>query len=117
MTTRMSSRFIIPDWMPRAEPPPPPPPADPFRVEHLVNQFIDAKHDALFTAPDAYYRTTGIDAIDGVPAILDRLNAARDGMLDQARHDGERQALGERLDDHLVEAMQGIERHATAQRE
>ena len=65
----MSAEFVIPDWMARAEPPPQPAldDVDPHRVEALVNRFIAAKQEAMFTAPDAYYRTTGGDAVDAHP--------------------------------------------------
>lgn len=56
----MSSGFVFPDWMARAEPAPAPNLAavDPYRVEDFVNRFIAAKHNALFEAPDAFYRRT-----------------------------------------------------------
>ena len=52
----MSTEFVFPDWLPR-EPAPPPPPVDDHRVEGLVNRFIAAKQEALFTAPDAFPST------------------------------------------------------------
>lgn len=115
----MSAEFVIPDWMVPADPPPQPDfsNVDPHRVEDLVNRFIAAKQHALFTAPDAYFRTTGADAVDGAPAILDRLNALRDGTLDQADDDRLRATLGQRLDLHIADASDGIDRHAAAQRE
>ena len=77
----MSAPFAVPDWMVAPVPTPTPPrpiDADPHRVEALVNRFIAGKHEALFTAPDAYYRTTGAEAVDGASAIHGRLNALRD---------------------------------------
>jgi hypothetical protein len=59
---RMSTEFVFPDWLPR-EPVPPPPPVDDHRVEGLVNRFIAAKQEALFGAPDAFYRREGGDAL------------------------------------------------------
>jgi hypothetical protein len=56
----MSVPFEIPEWLVSADPPPPDTSGvDLHRVEDLVNRFIAAKQDALFDAPDAYYRTTG----------------------------------------------------------
>src|SRR5579883_2622492 len=114
--TRMSKTFEIPDWLLRESPPsPPPPPVDDHRVEDLVNGFIAGKQVALFDAPDAYYRTEGADAVDGAPAITQRLQDLRNAALDQARDDGERAALAPRLDAHLDDAMDGIRRHVAAQ--
>jgi hypothetical protein len=112
----MSKTFEIPDWLLRESPPsPPPPPVDDHRVEDLVNGFIAGKQVALFDAPDAYYRTTGADAVDSAPAITQRLQDLRLATLDQARDDGERAALAPRLDAHLDDAMDGIGRHVAAQ--
>src|SRR5579883_3097803 len=114
--TRMSKTIEIPDWLLRESPPSPPPsPVDDHRVEGLVNGFIAGKQDALFEAPDAYYRTEGADAVDGAPAITQRLQDLRLATLDLARDDGERAALAPRLDAHLDEAMDGIGRHVAQQ--
>src|SRR6185437_9234203 len=72
----VSVPFEIPDWLLDAsasQAPPDTSGVDPHRVEDLVNRFIAAKQDALFTAPDAYYRTTGADAIQRLPYITNRL--------------------------------------------
>src|SRR4051812_44699750 len=111
----MSTEFIYPDWLPR-EPVPPPPPVDDLRVEGLVNRFIAAKQEALFTAPDAFYRLEGGDALEAQPALAQRLQDLRTATLDLARDDSERAALGPRLDAHIDEAMDGIDRHVAAQR-
>src|SRR5690349_24332585 len=68
----MSVRFEIPEWLVAQSAPPPSPPVDDHRVESLVNGFIAGKQDALFDAPDAYYRQQGRDAVDGAPAEADR---------------------------------------------
>ena len=57
----MSTPFEIPEWLVAQSAPPPPPPVDDHRVESLVNNFIASKQDALFDAPDAYYRNHGRD--------------------------------------------------------
>ncbi|HEY2872493.1 MAG TPA: hypothetical protein VGJ56_11270, partial [Reyranella sp.] len=114
----MSVPFEIPDWlMPAASGPPDTSDVDPHRVEDLVNHFIAGKQDALFTAPDAYYHTTGGDAVDGAPGILDRLNGLKQATLDAAGDDSTRSVLAPRLDAHLDDAGNGISRHVTAQRD
>jgi hypothetical protein len=112
----MAVPFEIPEWLVAQSAPPPPPPVDDHRVESLVNNFIAAKQDALFDAPDAYYRQRGADALDNAPAIAQRLQDLRSATLDLARDDSERAALGPRLDAHLDDAMDGIGRHVAAQR-
>lgn len=113
----MSIEFDIPaEWMDtptRA----PSPEADPHRIEGLVNGFIAAKQDALFNAPDAFYRMAGTNAVDGAPTVLDRLSGLRDTVLEQARDDGERALLGPRLDLHIDDARDGIDRHVAGQRD
>jgi hypothetical protein len=111
---RMSTAFQIPEWLLQA--PSPLPPVDDHRVEALVNRFIAGKQEALFTAPDAFYRLEGDDAVQGRPAIADRLQALRAATLDLARDDGERAALGPRLDLHVDDATDGIDRHVAEQR-
>src|SRR6185312_10201556 len=112
----MAVPFEIPEWLVAQSAPPPPPPVDDHRVESLVNGFIAGKQDALFDAPDAYYRQQGADALDGAPAIAERLQDLRSATLDLARDDGERAALAPRLDLHMDDAMDGIGRHVAAQR-
>jgi hypothetical protein len=134
----MSAEFVIPEWMTPAEPPPQPDTADvdPYRVEALVNRFIAAKQDALFTGRDAYFRHKGSDAVRLLPHITNWLLDLRNEQLarplpyypqssDQLAPeslirlltDGERAALGERLDAHIADAMDGINRHVAAQRD
>jgi hypothetical protein len=111
----MSARFVIPEWL-GEQSASPLPPVDDHRVESLVDRFIAGKQEALFIAPDAFYRRQGGAAIDGAPAIAERLQDLRTATLDQARDDGERAALGPRLDAHIDDAMDGIGRHVAAQR-
>jgi hypothetical protein len=115
----MSVPFEIPDWLiPTGDPPAPDASGvDPHRVEDLVNRFIAGKQDALFLAPDAYYRTRGADAVDGAPDILDRLSGLKQAVLDAANDDGTRAVLDPRLDAHLDDARDGIDRHVAAQRD
>jgi hypothetical protein len=111
----MSTAFEIPEWLLTA-PAPPAPPADDHRIEGMVNHFIAGKQEALFTAPDGFYRLRGADAIQGQPAINDRLQALRAATLGLARDDSERAALGPRLDLHIDDAADGIDRHIAEQR-
>jgi hypothetical protein len=111
----MSTVFQFPEWLLQASLPSTPP-VDDHRVEALVNHFIAGKQEALFTAPDAFYRLRGHDAVQGRPAIDDWLQALRAATLDLARDDGERAALGVRLDLHIDDATNGIDRHVAKQR-
>jgi hypothetical protein len=110
----MSLQFQLPEPV-DAPPAPSPDPStvDPHQVESLVNGFIARKQAALFDAPDAYYRTAGADAVNGAPAIVDRLDTLRQATLDQAGDDATRAALEPRLDD----ALDGIARHVETQRD
>jgi len=114
----MSVPFEIPDWLiPTDDPPPDTSAVDPHRVEDLVNRFIAGKQDALFTGPDAHYRTTSGDAVRRLPYITNRLTDLKNEQLAeplpyypqssaglvpenliQPLTDGDRAALGERND-------------------
>jgi len=111
--------FEIPDWLVDNTSPAPvlldTSDVDPHRVEDLVNRFIAGKQDALFLAPDAYYRTGGRDAVGGVPDIVDRLDDLRNTTLQAAGDEATRFMLAPRLDAHLDDARYGIDRHVTAQ--
>src|SRR6188508_3167804 len=82
----------------------------------MVNGFIAGKQEALFTAPDAFYRLQAADAVQGRPAIAQRLLDLQTATLDQTRDNAERVALTRRLDLHLDDAMDGIDRHVAGQR-
>src|SRR5690242_4896702 len=112
--------FAFPDWAAQPDPPPlpsPPSPVDPHRVGDLVNGFITAKQDALFDAPDAFYRQTGGDAVAAAPAVGRRLSDVRDATLEQVAGDGERQALQVQLDAQLSDALDGMDRHIAYHRD
>ena len=111
----MRTALQIPEWFPVAEAPLPSP-VDDYRIEAMVNGFIAGKQEALFTAPDAFYRLQAADAVQGRPAIAQRLMDLQTATLDQARDDAERAALARRLDLHLDDAMDGIDRHVAGQR-
>src|SRR5476651_2509937 len=103
---------------------PPPPPIDPMvareekiandtRVESELNRFIAAKQDALFTAPDAYYRKQGVDAVDGAPQAIHRLHEIKDTLLDGLANDYQGKRLSGVLDAQMAVARDGISRHVT----
>jgi hypothetical protein len=105
---------------------PPPPPIDPMvareekiaddtRVESELNRFIAAKQDALFEAPDAYYRRQGIDAVDGVPQAIEHLHDIKHALLDGLANDYQRKKLGAALDAQMTLAGDDVARHAAEQ--
>jgi len=71
-------------------PPPELPDVDPDRLEGLHNGFLAATQEALHTNSDAFYRKTGQDAVEGLPALQEQLSQLRDAALDQAQDEGER---------------------------
>ena len=104
----------------------PPPPIDPLvareekiandtRVEGELNRFIAAKQDALFEAPDAYFRRQGRDAIDGAPQAIQDLNDTKDSLLDGLANDYQRKRLTAALDAQMTLARDDIGRHAAEQ--
>jgi hypothetical protein len=111
----MRTALQIPEWFPVAEAPLPSP-VDDYRIEAMVNGFIVGKQEALFTAPDAFYRLQAADAVQGRPAIAQRLMDLQTATLDQARDDAERAAPARCLDLHLDDAMDGIDRHVAGLR-
>src|SRR5882672_10033439 len=111
----MAEFYFSPEW--GNVPPPELPDMDPDRLEGLHNGFLAATHDALHTSSEAFYRKTGQDAVDGVPALQEQLSQLRDAALDQAQDDGERAALAPRLDANLAYLQDGIDRHVSAQKQ
>src|SRR5215831_1485033 len=110
----MADFYVPPEWV--NLPPPELPDVDPDRIEGLQNGFLAATQQALHTAPDAFYRTIGKDAVEGVPALQERLSELRDAALAQAKDDNERAALAPRLDANLTYIQGGIDRHVAAQK-
>ena len=108
-------KFILPSDPGRVEPPPQPMPedaaADDARVNDLKNQFIDIKQQVLYTAPQAFLRQQGSDAIAGAAATQQTLADLRQQTLDQTASDPQRQRLSEMLDWHLADAQEQIHRH------
>jgi len=95
-------KFVLLGKPGRAEPPPQPTPeeaeADDARVNDLKNQFIDIKQQVLYTAPQAFLRSQGSDAITGAEATQQTLADLRQQTLDQTVNDLQRTRLGEMLD-------------------
>ena len=110
----MAEFYFPPEWLAAAGPPPD---VDPDRIEGLQNGFLAATHEALHTAPDAFYGKAGQDAVEGVPALQERLSQLRDAALEGAKDDGERAALTPRLDAQLTNVQGGIDRHVAEQKE
>jgi hypothetical protein len=119
--------IILPDSMfaPAAAPTPPPPIdpmvareqviADNTRAEEALNDFIAAKHDALFEAPDAFYRKQGVDAIDAAPETARNLEELRGTLLDSLANDNQRRRLGGALDAQMQITREDMARHVAEQ--
>ena len=112
-------KFVLFSEPGRVELPPQPTPedaaADDARVNDLKNQFIDTKQQVLFTAPQAFLRQQGSDAISGAEATQQTLANLRQQTLDQTVNNDQRTRLGEMLDWHLADAQQQIHRHVAEQ--
>ena len=112
-------KFILPSDPSRAVPPPQPTledaEADDARVNDLKNQFIDAKQQLLYTAPQAFLRQQGSDAITGAEGAGQFLDTLRQQTLDQTANNDQRTRLGEMLDWHVADAKQQIHRHVAEQ--
>src|SRR5882724_11116442 len=109
----MAEFYFPPEWLATAGPPPD---VDQDRIEGLQNGFLAATHEALHTAPDAFLRRSGQDAVDGVPAFQERLSQLREAALDGAKDVGERAAFAPRLDAQLTNVQGAIDRHVAEQK-
>jgi hypothetical protein len=89
--------------------------ANDTRVESELNRFIAAKQDALFAAPDAYFRRQGRDAVDGAPQAIQDLHDTKDNLLDGLANDYQRKRLTAALDAQMTLARDDIGRHAAEQ--
>ena len=117
----MAGKFVFADWAFDNQPAPTPP-APPEEIEandawvnDLKNQLIDAKQQALFTAPRAFLRQQGSDAITGAEGAGQFLDTLRQQTLDQTANNDQRTRLGEMLDWHVADAKQQIHRHVAEQ--
>lgn len=85
--------------------------ANETRVAGDVNTFVAATNKALFTAPDAYLRTKGEQAIHGAQPTMDGLSALKDQLVAAAGNDFQRQRLTQVLNAHLQSAFDTVGRH------
>jgi hypothetical protein len=116
-------QFLWPDWkpLPQDSPLPPPSPdpeqaiADNTRAEEALNQFIAARQNVLFEAPDAFYRTQGSDAIHAAPAVTQSLDQVRSKLLDGLANDSQRNKLASVLDAQMRLTRDGMARHVAEQ--
>ena len=119
----MASKFAFPDWafddLRPAVPVPPPSPeeaeANDARVNDLKNQFIDYKQQVLYTAPQAFLRQQGSDAITRAGEADEILDTLRQQTLDQTANVHQRTRLDGMLDWHLTDAKEQIHRHVVEQ--
>jgi hypothetical protein len=117
----MGRTFYIPAGAVFAEPPPAPQPtpeeaeANAARVNDLKNQFIDYKQQVLYTAPQAFLRQRGSDAITRAGEAEEILGTLRQQTLDQTADVHQRTRLDEMLDWHLADAREQIHRHVAEQ--
>jgi hypothetical protein len=120
----MGKTFYIPEGTVFSEPPPPAPVPQPTpaeadandaRVRDLNNQFIDYKQQVLFTAPQAFLRQQGSDAIARAGEADEILDSLRQQTLDQAANAHQRTHLAGMLDWHLADAKERVRRHVVEQ--
>jgi hypothetical protein len=120
----MGKTFYIPEGTVFSEPPPPAPAPQPTpeeaeandaRVRDLNNQFIDYKQQVLFTAPQAFLRQQGSDAIARAGEADEILDSLRQQTLDQTSNVHQRTRLDEMLDWHVADAKGLIGRHVAQQ--
>jgi hypothetical protein len=120
----MAKTFYIPEGTVFSEPPPPAPVPQPTpeeaeandaRVRDLNNQFIDDKQQLLYTAPQAFLRQQGSDAIARAGEADEILDTLRQQTLDQAANAHQRTRLAGMLDWHLADAKEQVRRHVVEQ--
>ena len=89
--------------------------ADGTRAEEALNRFLAARQEALFDAPDAFYRSEGAAAIHAAPLAFGRLHAVSAALLDGLANDAQRRRLRTALDAQMQLARDGIAHHVAAQ--
>ncbi|MBS0538207.1 MAG: lipid II-degrading bacteriocin [Proteobacteria bacterium] len=89
--------------------------ANDTRVESEINRFMAARQDALFHAPDAFYRTEGEDAIHAAPVARQKLDDLRQDLIDRAANDYQRGRLTSALDAQMELTRDGLARHVAEQ--
>ncbi len=126
-TPSSTSRFDWSAWRPApVDPGPPLPPPDPAVLQQqriidtttaqdALNNYINAKNQALYEGPDAFYGKQGADAVQAAPGMLDTLKRMRKQALDGMDNDAQRRKLGGALDAHMDLDRDDIARHVAAQ--
>jgi len=89
--------------------------ANDTRVQDLNNRFMDGSRAILQTGPDAYYKLSGADAIQGADAATAKLTSLKDEVFSQAANRYQRERLVPILDAHLAASTTGIARHVAGQ--
>ncbi|CAN5704562.1 hypothetical protein BH10PSE6_BH10PSE6_38620 [soil metagenome] len=89
--------------------------ANDTRVQDFNNQYITGEREILRTGPDAYYKQSGADAINGAGATTERLTKLKDQLLGQAPNEYQRQKLRPILDAHFAASADAVAKHATDQ--
>jgi hypothetical protein len=117
------SMFAVPEIVDTPQPPPDPMVArelqiaDTTRAEQGLNQFLAAKQNMLFDAPDAFYRQQGEDAIHATPVTTQKLDDLRNDLLDRLGNDAQRNRLRNALDAQMELTRDGMSRHVAEQSE
>ncbi len=103
-----------------------PPPVDPMvvreqqiadntRAEQSLNQFLAAKQNLLFEAPDAFYRQQGEDAIHAALVTTQKLDELRTDLLDRLGNDAQQDRLNQALDAQMELTRGDMSRHVAEQ--
>jgi hypothetical protein len=89
--------------------------ADSTRAEEVLNRFMAPRQQALFEAPDAFYRSAGVEAIHAAPAVMQDLDRLRSELLDGLANDGQRRRLADALDGQMQITRESVARHLAEQ--
>lgn len=89
--------------------------ANDTRVQDLNNQYVSAQQKILFTAPDAFYRTQGADAINAAEPTTKALQDLKSSFLAQAGNGYQKDKLTSALDYHIDDATNAMSRHVAGQ--
>ncbi|CAN5704465.1 hypothetical protein BH10PSE6_BH10PSE6_38600 [soil metagenome] len=89
--------------------------ANDIRVQDANDQYINGTREILRTGPDAYYKQSGADAINGAGATIEKLTKLKDQIFGQAPNDYQRQKLRPILDANFAVSADAVAKHATDQ--
>jgi hypothetical protein len=84
-------------------------------AQALNNDFIARQQELLHDGPNAFSQKQGADALAATPAVLDRLDALRNQLLETTTNSRQRQVLARSLDNHLAASRADVARHANRQ--